>query len=557
MKQKKGILLFNNGSLELSLISALLQAEDYALFETSLPLEAIHLLQKNDIDVILASQEFEGMEGQEFKELAEKIRPGINVLLLPTTGKEKASKQTVTNCSANIRELVQFIQNHIRTQNRQLTESSTFKDFFFSFTDRLLQVFEVNDKYFFNNNHLVATISRKVAEKMGLEERLADAIQISALIRDIGKVGIQHEIMDEKGRLGKDDLTIIKSHPLNTVQIMKGIGFPWNVEAIITHHHEYYEGNGYPEGLKGRQVPLGSRIISVVDSYVAMTTDRPYRKTLSREEAIQEILRKTGTQFDPEVVEIFLTIIQEEKFKGRDRKRILVLTSDEAASAFIRLNISSEEFEIMPAATSTEAIQYLKDDIPNTIIADAETLAIEKFRFYNIIRQESTTSEIPIIIIGIAQEAPQQVTDPLVEFIREPLNIDELLSKIKTVSRKEPPRPHPIPVEEEFKGVTGNLEDLTLVDIIQVLNMGLKTAKVILIKDKEKGDIYLKDGKIVNVATRALRGHEAFFELMGWDKGVFRIFHGHTIDEVNVTMDTMNLLLEASKVLDERRRKGR
>lgn len=552
MKQNKAILIFNKDDWELSLINALLQAEDYSVFETPLPLEAIHILQKNDIDIVIANQDIEGMDSSEFKELAGKIRPGVNILLLPTV----PEGTPVSDCKINLKELVQFIQNHIRTENRLISESSRFKEFFFTFTDRLLQVFEVNDRYFFNNDHLVANLSRKIAVKMGLEEGLVDAIHIAAMLRDIGKVGVQHQILDEKRRLGKDEFTVVKSHPLNSVQILKGINFPWNVESIIAHHHEHYDGNGYPDGLKGREISLGSRIISIVDSYVAMTTDRPHRKALPREEAVQEILRKAGTQFDPEVVEIFLTVIQEEKSKVTDRKRILVLDRDESVSAFIKLNISSEEFEITPATTSTEAIQYLKEAIPYAIIADAETLGVEKFHFYNIIRQESTTSAIPIIIIGTSQEFPQKLTDPLVEFIGKPLSIDELSSKIKTISRKEPPRPRPRPAEEEFKGVTGNLEDLSLVDIIQVLNMGLKTAKVILIREKEKGEIYLKDGKIINVATGSLTGHEAFFELMSWEKGVFRIFHGRTTDETNVTMDPMTLLLEASRVLDEKRQKG-
>jgi putative nucleotidyltransferase with HDIG domain len=552
MKQNKAILIFNRDDWELSLINAMLQAEDYAVFETSLPLEAIHILQKNDVDVVIANQEIEGMDSSEFKELAEKIKPSINIILLPTTPKGTP----ISDCKINLKELVQFIQNHIRTENRLIGESSRFKDFFFSFTDRLLQVFEVNDRYFFNNDHLVATLSKKVAEKMGLDEKLVDAIQTSALIRDIGKVGIQHQILDEKGRLGRDDLVTIKSHPLNTVQILKQVNFPWNVESIITHHHEHYDGNGYPKGLKGREIPLGSRIISIVDSFVAMTTDRPYRKARSREEALHEILKKAGTQFDPEVVEVFLSVIQEERFQIAEKKRILVLDKDEAESALIKLNISGDEFDVITAATTTEGIRYLKEKVPYLIIGDSETLGIDRFHFYNTVRQDDSTSTVPFIVMLPGKDHPVQITDPLVGFVVKPLNIDELSSKVKAISKKEPPRPQPRLPEEELKGVTGSLEDLSLVDIIQVLNMGLKTAKVILVRDKEKGVIYLKDGKIINVSTGGLTGHEAFFELMGWNKGGFKIFHGRRTDETNVTMDTMNLLLEASRVLDERRHRG-
>lgn len=558
MDKNKSILIFNRDNAGLDLIAAMLKSGDCPLFSTSLPLEAIHILQKNDIDIILASQALEGMDGQEFKELAEKIRPGINVLLLPQPPTEKEGhKDTVSDCTLSIKEFVKFIQNYIRTENNRINEFSRFKDFLFSFTDRLLQVFEVNDKYFFNNNHLVANLSSKVAVRMKLEENLVEGIHISALLRDLGKVGVQHQILDEKGRLERDKLTVIKSHPLNTVQILKQINFPWNVDSIIAHHHEHYDGNGYPEGLQGRYIPLGSRIISVVDSYVAMTMDRPHRKALTSEEATREILQKTGSQFDPEIVEVFLSLIQEEKRQAAERKRVIVLDRDEAISALIKLNLSSEEFDILSATTSVEAVQYLKEEVPYALIADSETLSIDKFRFYNIVRQERSTNTIPFFIVVPTQELPQQLTDPGVEFLVRPLDVEDLSSKIKALSKTEQASKHKPPVveEEEFKGVSGSLEDLSLVDIIQLLNMGLKTAKIILIKDKEKGEIYMRSGKIVNVHVGDLAGHEAFFKLMEWYKGNFRIFHGHHIDDINVTMDTMNLLLEGSRVLDEKRAK--
>jgi len=546
MKQNKAVLIFDQGSRELRSISSMLRSEDCSVFVTSLPLEAIHILQKNNIDIVITNQKIEGMDSTEFKELAEKIRPGVNIFLLPPQPQEN-------DLTFNLKEFVQFIQNHIRTENRQLTDSYRFKDFFFSFADRLLQVFEVNDRYFFNNDHLVANLSQKIAIKMGLEESLVDSIHISALLRDIGKVGIHHQILDEKGMLDKDEFTIIKSHPINTVQILKQINFPWNVDSIITHHHEHYNGNGYPDGLKGREIPLGSRIISIVDSYVAMTTDRPYRKVCSREEAAQEILRKAGIQFDPEIVEVFLSILQEEPSQPTEKKQILALCRDEALSALIKLNLSSEEFEIIPKSSMEEALQHLKGKAPHLFIAEWEIFSANKFNLYNLVRRNSNTMTIPFITIVPDKGLLKEQADPLLDFIVKPLNIDELSLKLKSLSRKELQTPRPQPLKEDLKGVAGNLEDLGLADIIQVLNMGLKTAKVILVREKEKGIIYIKSGKIVNVTTGILSGHEAFFKLMEWDKGVFHIFHGHTTDETNVTMDTMTLLLEACRVMDERR----
>lgn len=149
MKYNKSVLIYNRDSVELGLIGVLLEAEDCTVYSTSFGLEAIRILQKNDIDIILSSQELEGMDGQAFKQLAEKIKPGVSIYLLPVTTNEKVSQlEPISNVTVNLKEFVQFIQNHIKTENRLINESVRFKDFFFSFTDRLLQVFEVNDRYF-------------------------------------------------------------------------------------------------------------------------------------------------------------------------------------------------------------------------------------------------------------------------------------------------------------------------------------------------------------------------------------------------------------------------
>ncbi|MEK7713201.1 MAG: DUF4388 domain-containing protein, partial [Deltaproteobacteria bacterium] len=122
--------------------------------------------------------------------------------------------------------------------------------------------------------------------------------------------------------------------------------------------------------------------------------------------------------------------------------------------------------------------------------------------------------------------------DPLVDFIVKPLDIDELTKKIESLSKVELVEPKTSQPGKESTGVTGKLEDFGLADIVQVLNMGLKTARIALDRGGDKGEIYLNRGKIVNVRALDLTGDEAFFELMGWEEGVFHIFHGQTTDDI-------------------------
>jgi response regulator RpfG family c-di-GMP phosphodiesterase len=552
MKNNNGILIFNNAGMDLGLVSALLEAEDCTVYVTSLPLEAIHILRNSNIDVILASSHLDGMEGQEFKDLAEKIRPGVSIFLLPppVARPEGVNNGATVECTLNLKEFVYFLQNHIRNEKKLVEESSRFKDFFFAFTDRLLQIFEVNDKYFFNNDHLVAELSRRIAVKMGLEERLVDAIHLAALLRDIGKIGIHHAILNGKTRLESGELELVKSHPLNTVQILKQIKFPWNVEFIIRHHHEHYDGNGYPDGLKGRNIPLGSRIISIADSFVAMTTDRAYRKALSETDAAQEIMKLAGSQFDPEMVEVLFAVLRQQMSQDPVRKTLLVLEEDESLAAFLRINLHGDEFDLAMTTSVEEAQAFLEKSKPSLIIADEETLRNDNFRFYTAVRQQQ---HIPFILIVERNNSNGYLPDALLDYVIKPVDIEDLAQKVRSFCRHEAPRTRIQAADDALRGVSGSLEDMGITDIIQVLNLGMKTAKVILLKGGDRGEIFLKSGKIVCVEYGELVGSEAFFELIGWNSGEFRIFHGQTTDQVNVTMETMTLLLEATKALDERK----
>jgi putative nucleotidyltransferase with HDIG domain len=133
-----------------------------------------------------------------------------------------------------------------------------------------------------------------------------------ALLHDIGKIGISDAILLKPGKLTEAEWIEMKKHPALGFNILTGIQFLEGAADLVLHHHERYDGKGYPVGLKADQIPFGARLFSVVDTFDAMTSDRPYRKALSADYARQEIRRQSGHQFDPEIVRAFLRIPQYE-----------------------------------------------------------------------------------------------------------------------------------------------------------------------------------------------------------------------------------------------------
>ena len=151
-----------------------------------------------------------------------------------------------------------------------------------------------------------------IAERMGVKEPELTEIRRGALLHDVGKIGISDAVLRKPGKLSPEEWVEMRRHPEMGYRILSGINFLEKSLPIVIAHQERFDGSGYPKGLKGEEIPLGARIFAVVDTLDAMTSDRPYRKALPYEDARGEIVRWSGIQFDPRVVEVFLTIARAE-----------------------------------------------------------------------------------------------------------------------------------------------------------------------------------------------------------------------------------------------------
>jgi HD-GYP domain-containing protein (c-di-GMP phosphodiesterase class II) len=154
-----------------------------------------------------------------------------------------------------------------------------------------------------------------------------DAIRdlaFGAVLHDIGKLVVYERVLNKPGRLSDDEWEDLKRHPSIGASIIENMDFLIGTVDLVRHHHEAYDGTGYPDGLKGKQIPLGARIISVADSYDAMITNRSYRKALSSAVALDTIKTQAGSQFDPKVVECFVELIEVDLFVPPKRREYVV-----------------------------------------------------------------------------------------------------------------------------------------------------------------------------------------------------------------------------------------
>ncbi len=174
---------------------------------------------------------------------------------------------------------------------------------YFDTMNVLVRAIEASDPYTSGHSIRVSVYSESIAKQLGLPQNKIDLIKSAALLHDIGKIGIDKNILNKNGKLDKEEFDTIKTHPAIGATIISDLSYLANLADIIKHHHERNDGKGYPDGLSHDEIPLETSILIIADSFDAMTTNRPYRHSLSLDVALSEIKLNAGTQFNPDIVD--------------------------------------------------------------------------------------------------------------------------------------------------------------------------------------------------------------------------------------------------------------
>lgn len=177
----------------------------------------------------------------------------------------------------------------------------------------LISVINAKDRYTYAHSERVVMFSKLLGDKLNLCEEDKKVLKYGAYMHDIGKINIPKEVLNKKMPLTNEEWEMLKQHPVNGTDIIKSVDSLKNIVPLILHHHERYDGKGYPFQLKGKDIPYLSRILTVVDSFDAMTSNRPYNVGKSYDEAIIELQKCSFTQFDPDIVEAFIEVVEENK----------------------------------------------------------------------------------------------------------------------------------------------------------------------------------------------------------------------------------------------------
>ena len=178
-----------------------------------------------------------------------------------------------------------------------------------NFVKAMVNTLDAKSPWTKGHSERVASYAEQIAKEMGLEDEKILLLRLASLLHDIGKIGTYDYLLDKPETLTEEEFNAVKKHPAQGATILKEVKQLKDIIPLIRYHHERIDGKGYPEGLKGEEIPLCARILHVADSFDSMTADRPYRPSPGKEYAISELKRCNGTRFDPQVVEAFLRVL--------------------------------------------------------------------------------------------------------------------------------------------------------------------------------------------------------------------------------------------------------
>ena len=212
----------------------------------------------------------------------------------------EASSVDIKLLSATASQLAIFLENALLYEDLNATFLGTL--------EALTTSIDAKDKYTSGHSQRVALLTSQLAESYGLDADQVDRFRIAGLVHDIGKIGVPEHVLTKKGELTNDEYVEIQKHPEIGAKILKDIPQMEDILGGVLHHHEKYSGNGYPHGIAGEEIPLVARMITLADTFDAMSSSRTYRKAMNRNAVIDEMKRVVGAQFDPELAEHFFAL---------------------------------------------------------------------------------------------------------------------------------------------------------------------------------------------------------------------------------------------------------
>ncbi len=327
--KKESILLVDDEEALRGILNKGLEMRGYTCAEAGDGEQALEKLKSDPTDLVIMDINMPGRPGNEvLPEMTEKF-PGTSVIMASGVNDNRVIAQCIKdgaqdyirkpfrfeqvlqsiNGTLDKRRVILEIQHYFRSVRRHSRRAGP-RQLFLGAIEALINTLEAVDNYTYGHSHQVMEMALAIGRRRRLDEDELEDLRWAALLHDVGKIAVDPDILNKPGELTPGEYRHIMTHAVVGPSLVKPFVND-NVVEIISHHHDHYDGGGFNQSLRGRDIPVGARIIAVADAYQAMISNRPYRPAMTAASAIEELLACSGSQFDPVITAILITLVQQ------------------------------------------------------------------------------------------------------------------------------------------------------------------------------------------------------------------------------------------------------
>ena len=419
-----------------------------------------------------------------------------------------------------------------------------------SLADLLVMRLEANHPWRGGHSAKVAELMATLARRLELPQMDRDRLQLAAYLHDLGMPGDEHLTALN---LGSEDAGAIASQEISNIEELSSrLSLSEGVSNILGTQYERPDGSGMPGSSSGEGVPLGARLLAVVDSYVDLVT-RPNDAgpPLDQGQALAQLKKAADEKIlDDNAVDVFLQVTSGDALREQlmgQRKRVLIVDADHEVAEALELKVVAAGFDAHRVGSTAEAARDILAVSVDLILSEVALEPVDGFGFLERIRSDVRTKDIPLLFVS-SRAASADVTRGFelgaIDYIVKPYNPDVLLAKVKRVLQDQP-------LSRATRGVSGSLSEMSLPDIVQILSAGRKSGKLQLRVAAGAGEIYLEKGQVIHASVGNLSGEDAFYALLPVTEGEFALEPTEQLPSRVIQKTTQSLMLEAMRHFDE------
>jgi hypothetical protein len=417
--------------------------------------------------------------------------------------------------------------------------------------DMLVGLVEYRDPFFRGNTSLTRLLTTAIARELKLSADASSATALGAVLRDVGQFPLRNALNRPGLELPAGARKNMEKHVDTALEMMSGVKLPQITRDAVRHHHERWDGEGYPSGLKGDAIPLGARIVAVADSFSAMISARPHRLPKRVPVALDDMRAAAGTQFDPAVIDALVRVVETTNWKGPGfslRHHVLILDPDESRAMVTATRLCSHGYLAEAVFQIDAAVDRLEKTRIVAIIVSSDLPGADEAHFMKQVRETARIATTPIIMTDANVEERVALLESGADVcLSQDATFEELKATLEAFLRREGksiPQADANGMDAGWSRLQGDIQDFPLNWLLQVLNYDSRTAAVFIVTPGDEGVIYIERGSPVHAQTRFMAGENAFRTMLSWQSGSFTVKPDATTDHHTVNISLMNLLLE-------------